>query len=155
MGNGAAIGGREVFLDYSEERSGGGGGGGSGRGGFGGGFRGGDRAPRTDLEGKTKTLFVRNLPYSIDEDELVSSFAGAQSARLPVRDDGRIKGFGYVEFGSPDEATNAFNTMNGAAIGGREVYLDYNEDRAGGSGGRGGGYGGRGGFRGGRGGDRY
>jgi len=98
------------------------------------------------LKGRTKTLFVGNLPYSIDEDELVSSFAGAQSARLPVRDDGRIKGFGYVEFGSPDEATKAFNTMNGATIGGREVYLDYNEDRSGG------GYGGRGGFRGG---DRY
>ena len=99
--------------------------------------RGGNYAPRLDLEGQTKTLFVKNLPYSIDEEELKSAFAGAVAARLPLRDDGRIKGFGYVEFGNVDEAVDAFASMNGAAIGGREVFLDYSEERSGGGGGRG------------------
>merc|ERR1719462_1159966 len=57
-------------------------GGRGGRGGFGGG-----RAPRTDLEGKTKTLFVKNLPFSVDEDGLKSHFTGAKAARLPIFED--------------------------------------------------------------------
>merc|ERR1712228_1030248 len=70
------------------------------------------------------------------------------SARLPLRDDGKIKGFGYVEFSTPDEAKSAYSSMNGSSIGGRDVTLDYTEERSGGGGG-----GGRG-FGGGRGGDR-
>jgi len=176
--SGADIGGREVFLDYSEERNEGGGGRGGGRGrgrgrgfdedysggddrggrGFGRGNRGrrggrgggGDRQPRLDLEGITKTLFVRNLPFSLDEDGLKSAFAGAKEARLPRYGDGKMKGFGYLEFASPEDATSAYTSMAGADIGGREVFLDYNEDFSeversrGGGRGYGGGRGGRG-----------
>merc|ERR1719282_1153753 len=73
---GSNLNGSSLFLDKMGQRGGGRGGdrggrgfgrgdrgGRGGRGGFGGG-----RAPRTDLEGKTKTLFVKNLPFSVDED---------------------------------------------------------------------------------------
>ena len=86
-------------------------------------------------------------------------------------DSGAPKGFGYVQFGSVDEAEVVFNKMSGAVILGRPIRLDYsaprpprNNDSPGGRGrgrggfndrgGRGGGRG-RGGFdRGGRGGGR-
>jgi len=93
---------------------------------------------------------VRNLPYSLDEDGLKSAFTGAKEARLPRYEDGKMKGFGYVEFGSPEDATSAYSSMTGADIGGREVFLDYNEDYSevdrsrGGGRGFGGGRGGRG-----------
>ena len=164
--NGTSVKGRDLILDYNEERDGaGGGGGGRGRGGGGGGGfgsadrsrsgsrggRGGGRGrgggnsyvTRKDLEGVTRTLFVGNLPFSIDEDSLRSAF-GAKQARLPLRFDGRIKGFGYVEFETPDDAMNAFNSMSGTAIGGRDVVLDYGEERSDRGGGRGGGGRGRG-----------
>jgi len=148
-GRGGRGGGRGFYR--GGDRRGGGGGGGfyGGRGGGGGfGGYGGDQAPRSDLEGKTRVLFVKNLPYSIDADGVKSAFVGAKAARLPVRDDGRIKGFGYVEFASAEEAKAAFDTMNGADIGGRDCWLDFSEERPPPQGG--GGYGGgRGGGRGG------
>jgi len=139
--NGTSVQGRDLILDYDERDGGKGGGGGSGsadrprsdnRGGRGGGRgRGGGNShvTRRDLEGVTRTLFVGNLPFSIDEDSLRSAF-GAKAARLPVRFDGRIKGFGYVDFETADDATNAFNSMSGTAIGGRDVVLDYGEERS-------------------------
>ena len=74
-------------------------------------------------------------------------------------DSGSLKGFGYVAFGSVDDAKSAFEAKNGAAIGQgratRNVRLDYatpRPEREGGGGGRGGFGGGRG--RGDRGGGR-
>jgi len=161
---GSELNGNSLFLD---KMGGGGGRGGRGgdrggrgfgrgdRGGRGGRGGGGDRGgfqPRTDLEGKTKTLFVKNLPYSIDEDSLKAAFSGAKDARLPVfEDSGKKKGFGYVEFGSAEEAKSAHAAMSGAQIGGRDVVVDYSEERSGGGGGRGGFGGGGRGFGGGRG----
>lgn len=81
-------------------------------------------------------------------------------------EDGNPKGFGYVQFSSIEEASEAMNNMAGASICGRPIRLDFSTPRAnnngdsprGGRGGRGrGGFGGGfgGGFdRGGRGGGR-
>ena len=41
------------------------------------------------------------------------------------RETGNPKGFGYVTFGSIDEAKAAFEAMTGAEIAGRPVRLDY------------------------------
>lgn len=79
--------------------------------------------------------------------------------RLPTNpEDGRPKGFGYVQFSSVDEASGALTNMEGAFIGGRPLRLDFSTPRSntgdsprGGRGGRGGG---RGFDRGGRGGGR-
>lgn len=73
---------------------------------------------------------------------------------------GRPKGFGYVTFGSVDEAKTVFQQCNGAPIGNgrmsRSIRLDFASQRppqnGGGGGGFGGGFGGRGGGRGGFGG---
>jgi RNA recognition motif-containing protein len=114
-----------------------------------------------------KKLYVGNLPYSIDDAALESQFAAfgkVESARVITdRDTGRSKGFGFVEMASDDEANKAIESLNGQAMGGRNLTVSEARPQApreGGGGGRGGprgggprGFGGRGG--GGGGGNRY
>ncbi|KAI5212478.1 RNA-binding domain-containing protein [Aureobasidium subglaciale] len=112
------------------------------------------------------TLFVGNVSFNTTTDSLTgyfSEFGSINSIRLPTdRETGAPKGFGYVEFGSVDEAKAALEGLNGADVDGRNIRLDFAAPRdpssggGGFGGGRGGGGrgGGRGGFgdRGGRGG---
>ncbi|KAI3655843.1 hypothetical protein MP638_000357, partial [Amoeboaphelidium occidentale] len=123
-----------------------------------------DRPPRQNFGQRqerpkgepTSTLFVGNLSFSVSEDSLRNAFSAhsVSSVRLPTdRETGRLKGFGYVEFGCVQEAQAAMNELNGAEIEGRAIRLDFAGARDN-NGGGGGGGGGRGNFRGGRGGGR-
>ena len=103
-------------------------------------------------------LFVGNISFEATEDivsEAFGKFAAVQSVRLPTDpESGDLKGFGYVQFGSIDDATAAYEGMKGSDICGRTIRLDYGKprvDNGGGRGGRGGGRGFGGGFGGGRG----
>lgn len=126
-----------------------------------------DRAKKFGDEAKepTSTIFVANLSFDADENavsEAFQEYGTINGVRLITdRETGQYKGYGYVEMGSIDEAKQALEGLNGYAIAGRAVRLDYasaRPDRQ--SGGGGGGFGGdrggrgRGGFggRGGRGG---
>ena len=100
----------------------------------------------------TKKLFVGSLPYSVTDQDLEGIFADmgqVVSAKVIINnEDGRSKGFGFVEMGSPEEATQAIEKLNGASIEGRNILVSLarpQESRSGGSGG-----GGRGGYSGGR-----
>lgn len=105
---------------------------------------------------ESDTLFVGNIPFSANEDNLRDLFGETGSImgiRLPTDvESGRPKGFGYVQYSSVDEARQAFNDLNGAELNGRPVRLDFSSPRPAGGAPRGGGRGGRGGGRGGRGG---
>ena len=107
------------------------------------------------------TLFCGNLSFDTTQDSLTgyfSEFGTINGIRIPTdRDTGAPKGYGYIEFGSIDEAQTALDSMNGQDVDGRNIRLDFSTPRdPANSGGRGGGRGGRGGFgdRGGRGGGR-
>lgn len=107
-----------------------------------------------------ETLFLGSLSFDTNEDgiyEAFGDFGDIQRVTLPTdRDTGAPKGFGYVQFGSVEQATKALESMNGQQLGGRTIRVDYappkQDNREGG--GRGGFGGGRGGFGGGRGGGR-
>ena len=107
-----------------------------------------------------KKLYVGNLSYSVNDDELEQLFAAhgtVDSAKVIMdRDTGRSKGFGFVEMGSDDEADAAMNALNGSDFGGRTLKVNEAKPRPTGGGGGGyrggGGGGGRGGYGGGRGG---
>ncbi|CAD6571172.1 MAG: hypothetical protein ASARMPREDX12_004152 [Alectoria sarmentosa] len=120
-----------------------------------------------NLSPASDTIFVANLAFEATEDTVGEEFGkhgNVLGVRLPTdMDTGNPKGFGYVQFGSVEEAQEVFGKMSGALVLGRPVRLDYstprpprNNDSPGGRGGRGGGFrGGRGGNdRGGRGGGR-
>lgn len=86
-----------------------------------------------DGEEKVTTLFVGNLGWGIDDDKLYETFkdcAGLNSARV-VTDKAmqRSRGFGYVDFATPEDCQAAFDTMNGFELEGRGMRLDPSKPR--------------------------
>lgn len=80
-------------------------------------------------------LYIGNLPYSMDANDLVQAFAseGFQVTNPHIvidRDTGNSKGFGFVEAASFDEAKQAIDTMNNSQVGGRTVRVDHAHERA-------------------------
>lgn len=103
-------------------------------------------------------LYVGNLSYDTTEDELRSLFgqAGAVEAVEVIkdRDTGSSKGFAFVTMASAADAEKAISTLDGQALGNRNIRVSVarpREERPGGGGG-GGRYGGPGGGGPGRGG---
>jgi len=61
-----------------------------------------------NIEGRaqsTSTLFVANLPYSLDDEGLAKVFSGlsVKNSHVIRRPNGRSKGFGFVEFEHEDD----------------------------------------------------
>lgn len=99
-----------------------------------------------------RKLYVGNLPYSITEAKLESTFAEfgrVESVKLITdRDTGQSKGFGFIEMSSDSEANAAISGLNGTDLEGRPMKVNEAKPQTnrGGGGGRGrGGYGGGGG----------
>src|SRR5262245_51500219 len=96
-------------------------------------------------------LYVGNLPFSADEDQVRGLFGGNGRNVVEVklvtdRDTGRPRGFGFVEMGSSEDADGAIRDLNGRDFGGRALTVNEAKERSagGGGGGYGGGYGGGG-----------
>jgi cold-inducible RNA-binding protein len=103
-----------------------------------------------------KKIFVGNLAWKVDDQELENMFAKygeVQSAKvISDRETGRSRGFGFVEM-EDGAADDAIEGLNGIEIDGRDLRVNEANDRPERSGGGGGGYrGGSGGGGGGRGG---
>ena len=75
-----------------------------------------------------KRLYVGNLPYSVNEQELVDKFGAfgtVESATLITdRDSGRSKGFGFVEMATDAEALKAIEEVNGTDYDGRPITVN-------------------------------
>ena len=73
-------------------------------------------------------IYVGNLPYSTDRDELREIFAAygeVTAARIVNdRETGRSKGFGFVEMADDNAAKAAIEALNGNEIGGRKVVVN-------------------------------
>ncbi|KAL8621067.1 Polyadenylate-binding protein 1A [Nucella lapillus] len=70
-------------------------------------------------------LYVKNLDDIIDDERLRKEFANfgtITSAKIMV-EGGRSKGFGFVCFSSPEEATKAVTEMNGRIIVAKPLYV--------------------------------
>jgi len=97
-------------------------------------------------------LFVGGLAWETDDSSLRQAFAAhgeVSEAQVVVdRNTGRSRGFGFVSFGSQEEAQRARDALNGQQVDGREIRVDIAAERSEGDRPRGGG---RGGYRGGRG----
>jgi RNA recognition motif-containing protein len=75
-----------------------------------------------------RKIYVGNLPYSITEESLESTFAPhgtVESVKLVTdRDTGRSKGFGFIEMSSDSEAGAAISALNGSSIDGRPIVVN-------------------------------
>ena len=70
-------------------------------------------------------LYVKNLDDSVDDEKLREEFAvhGTITSARVMNEEGRSKGFGFVCFSSPEEATKAVTEMNGRILGSKPLYV--------------------------------
>ena len=73
-------------------------------------------------------IYVGNLPYAVDRDELREIFTAygevAAARVVSDRESGRSKGFGFVEMPNDEEAKKAIEALNGNEIGGRKAVVN-------------------------------
>ena len=73
-------------------------------------------------------IYVANLPYSTDRDQLREIFAAygeVSSARVVTdRETGRSKGFGFVEMPDNAQAAAAVEALSGSEVGGRKIVVN-------------------------------
>jgi len=97
-----------------------------------------------------KKLFVGNLPWGVDDQQLEEMFAqyGAVASAKVIqdRDTGRSRGFGFVEMEEDAAADDAVDALDGSEVNGRPLRVNEANDRPprreGGGGGGGGNRGG-------------
>ena len=126
------------------------------------------RANGSDFGGQSRqsgpestNVIVRNLSFTVDEQKIRDHFSGCgdiKAVRIMLNEEGRSKGFGFVDFFSVDSARSAIKKQ-GEQLDGREINVDFSLPRGPGgyqgkpNGGSRGGFGGsRGGYGGSRGG---
>jgi len=103
-------------------------------------------------------VYVGNLSWNTTDDTLRQAFSDFGSVLDSIvmrdRETGRSRGFGFVTFGSNQEAEAAISGLNEQDLDGRRIKVNIANARGGGGGGGGGGYsgGGGGGYSGGGGG---
>jgi polyadenylate-binding protein len=71
-------------------------------------------------------LYVKNLDDIVDDEKLREAFApygSISSAKVMSDDKGNSTGFGFVCFGSTEEATKAVSEMNGQLLGNKPLYV--------------------------------
>ncbi|KAL2024793.1 hypothetical protein VTK56DRAFT_5614 [Thermocarpiscus australiensis] len=139
-GRGGFGGGRGAFGGYGRGGFGGGRGGFGygGRGGYGGGVYDGGNAsvpPNPFTDGATSgvekcdTIYVRNLPWSTSNDDLVDLFSTigkVEQAEIQYEfPSGRSRGTGVVRFDNADTAETAIAKFQGYQYGGRPLGLSY------------------------------
>jgi cold-inducible RNA-binding protein len=94
-------------------------------------------------------LFVAELPYDLDDAELMEifeKFGTVTTARVAMdRETGKSKGFAFVDMPNSEEAKDAIESLKDISLGKKPLIVKEAEERSGPPGGGGGG-GSKGGF---------
>ncbi|XP_041794495.1 RNA-binding protein 28 isoform X2 [Chelmon rostratus] len=73
-------------------------------------------------------LIIRNLSFKCSEDDLkqvCASFGTVLEAKIPLKPDGKMRGFAFVMFKTVSQAARALNALNLKEIKGRQVAVDW------------------------------
>jgi RNA recognition motif-containing protein len=81
-----------------------------------------------------RKLYVGNLPFSVTENTLQSTFSRhgtVESINLITdRDTGQSKGFGFIEMRTDGEANAAISELNGTELEGRPIKVNEAKPQA-------------------------
>ncbi|KAJ8776961.1 hypothetical protein J1605_014979 [Eschrichtius robustus] len=72
-------------------------------------YRGGENST---WSGESKTLVLSNLSYSATEETLQEAFEKATFIKVPQNQNGKSKGYAFIEFASFEDAKEALNSCN-------------------------------------------
>ena len=79
-------------------------------------------------------IYIGNLSYDTTEESLTnafSKFANVVKVNIPRKENGKSRGFGFVEFQNLDDAQKAINEMDGKELDGRTVNVGLSKPRDG------------------------
>ena len=86
---------------------------------------------KNDLKAHRRTrIIIRNLPWSCDEDSLktlMREYGHVTEVKIPKKDDGKMRGFGFVQFTHGHESAKAISNVK--EIDGRKVACDWSLPR--------------------------
>ena len=88
---------------------------------------------RPNASEESSSVIVRKLPFNLQEDELGRIFEDCGQMRkykIMRNDNGQSKGFGFVDFDTVAEATNALS-KNGILVNGRNITVDFSTPKDG------------------------
>jgi len=77
-------------------------------------------------------LYVGNIHFSITEEDLrtiFEPFGALEFCQLQKEEQGRSKGYGFVQFTEPSEAKDALEKMNGFELAGRPIRVGLGNDK--------------------------
>jgi len=86
------------------------------------------RGPVTPSE---NSVFIGNLDFSVGEEEVMAMcndiLGGGLATRVRIASDrltGKPRGFGHIDFNTPDGAQKAIEMLNGIQLAGRDIRVD-------------------------------
>jgi len=72
----------------------------------------------------SKTIYISNIPWSSNEQilrDLGTKYGEVSSVRLPLDFEGRVRGFGFIEYDNEESAQKAIDNINGYELDGRQL----------------------------------
>ena len=82
---------------------------------------------------ETNKLFIGGLSWGLDWQEVKDAFKEYGEVTfvkvIKDRETGRSKGFGFVEFKNVEDAVAAKDAMDGAELDGRNIKVDFAEEK--------------------------
>jgi len=78
--------------------------------------------PQVEKEKSLTTVYVSNLPFSFDENQLANIFSKfkVKTSHVVQTRNGRSRGYGFVEFETEQDQLNAFKSMDQATVTGTD-----------------------------------
>lgn len=87
----------------------------------------------SDSDARFTNIYVKNLDEAVSEDEMRDLFAahGPISSSILMKDDeGKSKGFGFINFEDAASAASAVEALNGKDINGKELFVGRAQKKA-------------------------
>lgn len=85
-----------------------------------------------------RRAYVGNCPFTADEAQIRDFFRDYEVTEVKIvtdRENGRPRGFCFVEFATEDQLQNAVHELDGSEMGGRTLKVNEAQERSGGRGG--------------------